>query len=227
MDADIKKFIETFSTTHNVHVTAAVLFGSSLYKKYEDIYDIDLLLILEEDSVFRGNYYISNLKRVDYFSGSISLLQRQLQQSRGTTDTLLFNILGKGTVLFGQDTVTDLVAEATDYLTTFSGYTDKENILKILWYRLTDAQDDLFTETDPMVKNLLLAQVISLSMEFYLMYHGELVEKKGTSTRGEFYTLHSTLLASEDSKSKVKELMNFLSKETGFKENDNWEVQYR
>ncbi len=227
IDLDIKNFINKFSEEHGKNVIAAVLFGSSLHKTEGEIRDIDLLLVLEDNSVFRGNYYCSNVRRIDYFAGSTSILQEQLDKSRGTTDTLLFHMLGEGKVLFGEDKTLNLVTTAKDYLATFNKYADKENTLKVLWYKLTDAYDDLLKESDPMVNNLLLAQIISLSMEFYCVYHGELMKKRGTSNRESFYELHGALLVNQDSKKSAGELVSFLSKETDFNINNNWEVQYQ
>lgn len=226
-ESAIKSFIEIFSSKHKVTVVAAVLFGSALYKTEEEINDIDVFLVLAEDNVFRGNYYYSETKRIDYFSGSLLMIKNHLDECVGSTETLPFYVFGEGKVLFGEEHLAEIVATCKQYLEVFPGYTNKDTLLSQLWYKITDAYDDLIRANDQVEANLAIAEIISSSMQFYCMHKDELIKKRGTSDRGEFRALHAALLNEDDVTTAAKKIIDYLSQEKGFILHGNWEVQYR
>ncbi len=226
-ETEINNFIDLFKSSHQVTVLSVVVFGSALYKNEDQIEDIDIFIVLAEDKVFRGNYYFENGRRIDYFTGSSSLIEAQLNSSKNTTETLPIFVFGEGKILFGAEHSSHLVELAKNYLNNFTEYDNKETLLKATWYSLTDAYDDYIKTNDLVAKNLALAIIINSSMEFYCIYHNELMKKGGTSDRGEFYNLHSALHSNEDKDTAAKNLLNFLSQQTGYEINKDWEVQYR
>lgn len=227
VESNVMSFIEDFSSKHNVTVIAAVLFGSALYKTEKEIDDIDIFLVLNENSVFRGNHYYSETKRIDYFSGSLSMIKKHLDECIGSTETLPFYVFGEGKVLFGEEHLVEIVATCKQYLEVFPGYMNKDTLLPQLWYKITDAYDDLIRSNDQVEVNLAMTEIISASMQFYCIHKNELIKKRGTNDRGEFHALYVELLKVDNVTIAAKKIIDYLSQETGFVFHGNWEVRYR